>query len=65
MRRLTETDRAIEISIVWGIRGEGDWDDDVVKDVSPVVLGRRRRESVEGEGWRSGVAPVVLVDVEA
>jgi hypothetical protein len=52
MRRLTDTERAIEISIVCGIRGEGDWDE--VKDVS-------RRESVDGEGrigegWRRVVA---------
>jgi hypothetical protein len=62
IRRLTDTERAIEISIVWGIRGEGDWEDE--KDVS------RRRESVDGEGrmgegWRSGVAWLVVVVVVA
>lgn len=47
--------------MVCGISGEGDWDDDVVNDVSPVVVGRRR-ESVEGEGWRRGVVPDFVAD---
>lgn len=53
MRRLTDTERAIEISIVCGIKGEGDWEDDWewVKEVSAA----RRRESVEVVGWRRGV----------
>ena len=54
MRRLTETERAIEISMVWGISGDGVGEKD---DVSWLSLLTRRRESVDMEeaGWRSGV----------
>lgn len=60
MRRLTETERAIEISIVCGIWGEGAWEDDwewVDKNGVSVPGGR---ESTEEEEWRRGVPPVVV-----
>lgn len=63
MRLLTETERAIEISIVCGISGEGDWEDDE-KDVLLSVVGRRR-ESVEGEWWRGlGCRRGVVFDLD-